>query len=112
VRLLPQIENGDQTARTLQQKLKTFASKLSTARSVKIGQASVRRQLTFAGFKRVVSRAEVSRQTVSQLEVNVPNQYRRVRICRAGWRILLHEAGSENRHRSKKKDKRELEPAR
>ena len=43
----------------------------------------------------IVSRAEVPRQTLGQLWIDIPNQYRRVRIGRPHRRILLHERGRE-----------------
>src|SRR5437773_12502544 len=65
VRLLPQIENGNGTARTPQQKLKTIGRELSSPRSAEVSQTGVRGNFFAAiRFEWIVSRAEVSRKTL------------------------------------------------
>src|SRR5713101_3608140 len=68
VRFLSQIEIRDRTARAPQQKLKIVGGEFSAARSMELGQTGVGGNFLAAlRFKRVVSRAEVARQTLSQL---------------------------------------------
>jgi hypothetical protein len=50
-----------------QQKLEVISGKLPAARGVKIDQTSDRRRLTITRLKRIISRAEVSRQSLIQL---------------------------------------------
>ena len=102
VRLLPQIEDGHWAARVGQQKLETISRKLATPRCAQIGQAGVGGQLAFVCLERVVSRAEIPRQTLVQLWIDVPNQRRRACVGRRGGRSLLHQRRRENRCGSEK----------
>jgi hypothetical protein len=65
--LLPEIENGDRTMHSRQQKLQVISGELSAARSMKIDQTSGRRRLTVIGLKRIISRSKVSRQSAGKL---------------------------------------------
>jgi hypothetical protein len=49
-----------------QQKLEVVSRKLSAARGVKINQTSGRRNFTIARLERIISRSEVSRQSLGQ----------------------------------------------
>src|SRR6266576_3589778 len=62
-----------------------------------IGQAGVGGHLAFVCLERVVSRAEIPRQTLLQLWIDVPNQHRRACIGRRDGRSLLHPRRRENR---------------
>ena len=59
-----------------QKKLEAIGGKLAAPRRAQISQADVGGHLAFGRFKRVISRAEVPRQTLLQLWIDVPNQHR------------------------------------
>jgi hypothetical protein len=93
VRFLPEIENRDRAMHPRQQKLQVISGKLAASRSMEISQANGRRRFTIVRLERIISRPKVSRQSAGKRQVNVPNQYRRIR--RTDWRIRLNEGDRE-----------------